>query len=571
MKNHSLNKSLAKQLFFFVFVIILSLLLAFSLTNMYVKNSVKKNTQEMNHKILVQVEGKIKDFYSSMNHIMTAMVYSPTTEVYLMQNNLERVISSDDLSMVFSNTMLLDENIAGIYLYDRNMNLIASTGKYRDVEQLAGSLKKEMEFSNLFYMDQTETIYYLIYYPIFDLRDSQYGNQVGMSALLMKAEGLHNFIKDSKATEHAEIYLIDSKGNIAVSYGGNTEDHLPEEMQETTKDYYVQSQNAAMQGWKIVSRIPQEELYQSAENGKGAATVAYGIACILIMVLAYFCYRNFILRIYEVDQFIKNIISCPKERMPEHSWDEIGSVIHSLNRMLDDKEDMELKMQESQKRMYEIELAEKQLQVLAYRNQINPHFLYNTFDCIRGMALYKGEKEIAKITMALSKVFRFAVKGENIVTVRDEIDYIKEYATIIDYRFMGKIKVFIDVEEELYEKHVIKLMLQPIVENAVFHGLEQKMGEGRVSVVIRSEKEGYMLLTVEDDGCGINKEELENIRLTLDSKMSKKGIGLANIYQRLRLFYGDEVQFDIQSETGTGTRVNILIPDEIKEKGEAYV
>lgn len=144
MKNHSLNKSLTKQLFFFVFVIILSLLLAFSLTNMYVKNSVKKNTQEMNHKILVQVEGKIKDFYSSMNHIMTAMVYSPTTEVYLMQNNLERVISSDDLSMVFSNTMLLDENIAGIYLYDRNMNLIASTGKYRDVEQLAGSLKKEM-------------------------------------------------------------------------------------------------------------------------------------------------------------------------------------------------------------------------------------------------------------------------------------------------------------------------------------------------------------------------------------------------------------------------------------------
>lgn len=252
--------------------------------------------------------------------------------------------------------------------------------------------------------------------------------------------------------------------------------------------------------------------------------------------------------------------------MTEERNDEIGRVIRNLNQMLNDKEKMNREIQESQKRMYEIELAKKQLQILAYRNQINPHFLYNTFECIRGMALYHDMDDIAEITMALSKVFRFAVKEDNIVTVKEEINYIREYATIIDYRFMGKICVDIDVEEDLYPKRVIKLMLQPLVENAVFHGLEQKMGDGTVSVTVRRKWDDFIMFMVEDNGCGISQEKLEQLRGTLDKEMSGKGIGLANIYQRLKLFYGDDVVFEIKSELGKGTRVMVVVPDHVEEK-----
>ena len=114
------------------------------------------------------------------------------------------------------------------------------------------------------------------------------------------------------------------------------------------------------------------------------------------------------------------------------------------------------------------------------------------------MALYYDVEEIAEITMALSKVFRFAIKAENIVTIQQEVEYIKEYATIIEYRFMDHISVEIDVDEDVLQNTIIKLILQPIVENAVFHGLEQKMGDGEVTVIIRRKLENYIMLLVKD-------------------------------------------------------------------------
>ena len=141
--------------------------------------------------------------------------------------------------------------------------------------------------------------------------------------------------------------------------------------------------------------------------------------------------------------------------------------------------------------------------------------------------------------MALSKVFRFAVKGENIVSVEEEVSYIREYAKIIDYRFMGKIDVDIEMEDAVKEKRVIKLMLQPLVENAVFHGLEQKLEDGEVNVSIHMHGEDHIMFVVEDNGCGIEPARLVWMRDNLDSRPTgQKGIGVANIYQRLKLFYG---------------------------------
>lgn len=181
------------------------------------------------------------------------------------------------------------------------------------------------------------------------------------------------------------------------------------------------------------------------------------------------------------------------------------------------------------------------------------------------MALYYEVDDIAEITMALSKVFRFAVKGENIVSVEEEVSYIREYAKIIDYRFMGKIDVDIEMEDAVKEKRVIRLMLQPLVENAVFHGLEQKLEDGEVNVSIHMHGEDHIMFVVEDNGCGIEPARLVWMRDNLDSRPTgQKGIGVANIYQRLKLFYGDDVVFQIESRLGEGTRITIIIPDELE-------
>ena len=205
--------------------------------------------------------------------------------------------------------------------------------------------------------------------------------------------------------------------------------------------------------------------------------------------------------------------------------------------------------------------------------QVNPHFLYNTFECIRAMALYYDADEIAEITMALSRIFRYAIKGHNIVTVEEEIANIREYAKIIFYRFGGRIQVGIEVEEEAKKRNMLKLIIQPVVENSIFHGLEQKLDNGLVTVHARVDENDMLEVEVKDDGCGMEQEQVDQLlyqikRQSLHRSSQKDSIGLANICHRLGLFYGDKADFTIESSPGKGTRVIIKIPRETEERME---
>lgn len=567
-----LKNSLLRELIAITVFIMLLLMGAFALTNGYSNRVLRGKNIELNEKIMLQVEGKLDKYYETINHVVTAMVYSPITYNYFSMDSVNRVLVSEDLSDVFSNTVLLENDIAGIYLYDMSMNRIAAMGKAADDLNESLSMEEDMEFGNMFYMNQAGIPYYSVYFPVFDLNNRKYGVQMGACLLLMRTDGLSGLLEDSQATKNTQVFLLDGNNRVLASRGDSGREYLESEDMYSTDEYYVKTQKAKMDNWKVVSRVPVREMYDGSEGGRGFVITAYVLALVLLVLLIWFCYYRLVRPIYRVDTFIRRIVEQPEERMEAEREDEIGTVVKSLNQMLDEQQNLNKKIQESQKRMYEAELAKKQLQVLAYRNQINPHFLYNTFECICSMALYYEVEDIAEITMALSNVFRFAVKGNNIVSVEEEVTYIREYAKIIDYRFMGRIDVDIQMEEEVKKKKVIKLILQPIVENAVFHGLEQCIEGGEVDVSIRMKDESHIEFLVEDNGCGIEPAKLVWMRDNLDSPAAnKKGIGVANIYQRLRLFYGEDVEFAIESRVGEGTRITIVIPDEIREGGNENV
>ncbi|MCM1121625.1 MAG: sensor histidine kinase [Eubacterium sp.] len=563
---YSLRNSLTKQLFVFSFGILMSLLMAFLVTNRFVKNSMKRNILDLNEKILGQISGNLQDYSDSLNHIAMALTYSPTTKIYFGESRLEQVVEMHNLEKVFANIMPLDEDIAGVGLYDMDMNRTAAMGKQPVSEIFPDKPVEKMQFSDLFYPRKTKVAHYACFYPVFDLDGQRYEQQIGMMVLVMRVDGLQNFLLNTEITENTELYLLDGESKIIADSKKTKAGTFFEYDYESDSHYLVQEMDTAMGNWSVLSRIPQKELYAGTDGSMRLVTIAYGIAGILLCAFTYFCYLNLSRRIYQVDQFIRNIVKEPDGRMEEAREDEIGRVIHSLNRMLDDKERMNWEIQESQRKMYESKIAEKQMQIIAYRNQVNPHFLYNTFECIRGMALYYGTDEIAEITMALSKVFRFAVKGNNIVTLGEEIEYIREYATIIEYRFMGKIEVEIEVDEGLYSKKVIKLILQPLVENAVVHGLEQKIEDGEVRVRVQKKWDNFIAFFVEDNGCGMEEEKVQQLHDSLQAGKELTGVGLANIYQRLKLFYGEEVVFEIKSRLGEGTRFMIVVPDHVEEQ-----
>lgn len=552
-------------------VIVIMMAVAFLMTSQYILGAARENMLQRNENVIIQIEEKAADFSNMMENIGFSLAYSPTTLACFNMAVQERFIAIQEMDAVFSNIMLLENDIVGIYLYDQQLTQIASTGAEIGNHAPALKLHKVMTFSNLFTVGRDGKSYYFVYFPVYDLNDPQYGTQLGMCVFLMKTDRFDQMLSEVEITKYLQIYLADSDDRILATNMQPDVRYVVEKLKREGTGFYVEERQLPINGWKLIYRIERKSLYKEAEGRLRILTVTYLLMMGMIGLVVCFFYYRMINPIRCVDAFIKRLAENAGERMPVERRDEIGTVINSLNRMMDDVLCANEQMQISQRKMYEEQLLRKELQILAYRNQINPHFLYNTFECIRAMALYYEVEDIAEITMALSNVFRFAVKGDDIVSVDEEVKYIREYATIIEYRFMGKIDINIEVEPGLGEKRVMKLMLQPLVENAVFHGLERKLGDGEVAVSIRRRGKDRMLIEVEDDGCGMDEQELSNLIESLSRQTANKGIGIANIYQRLRFYYGDAAAFHIVSRKGEGTKITIDIPDHVRDSEGSHM
>ena len=565
MIKKKIESSLFLQILILAGSLIFALILGGVLTVQYIQGTVIDNTNNINEKQSFKIENYMDEQYMKMRNIATSVAYSPNVTDFLNESSDERVIHMENIKDIFLNSYLLDPDITGIYLYDTNMEKIAGYGS--DIRNLLTEDKivtEKMEYSNVCYFEDSDTPYYLIYFPVLDLKNREYGRQIGTCVFLMKTDDLIEKVQELKVTDHTEIYLMDGNGQIIQNHFEQWQARK-KSLAEDGK-FYVTEQQLDINGWKVMTRIPKSEIDGIKKENTGLFVMVYLFAVIIVLVLVYFFVVRVLRRISRMETFINESVKHSDLRMDTTEQDELGRVAVSLNHMLDDRERLNEQNLAGQRKMYEIEIAEQRAQLMAYRNQINPHFLYNTFECICSMALYYDNEDIAEITMALSRIFRFATKGEEIVKVEDELRYVQEYAKIIECRFMGKIDISIEAEEDVLKKDVIKLLLQPIIENAVFHGLEQKIEEGEVVVSVCLMQENKIQFVVEDNGCGMDKEQIEQLWQTMQKRVSGKGVGLANVYQRLKLFYGEDIQFDIVSQPDVGTKITIIVPDHIEEK-----
>ena len=244
----------------------------------------------------------------------------------------------------------------------------------------------------------------------------------------------------------------------------------------------------------------------------------------------------------------------------------------ALARQKEDYEQEIAKWQQKINEEYTVQVSDKQAKIAALQSQINPHFLYNTLECIRSEALLYECQSIADMAKALAAFFRYSIsKKENIVTVRDELRNIENYFMIQSYRFENKFSFDIKVSQEdaeVYNYQVPKLSLQPIVENAIFHGLETKAADGKVTIrAYTTDKE--LVMVISDNGVGIAPDTLLQMQNALRTqgqlemhKSSEHGNGIAlyNVNQRIKLLFGEAYGLYIYSTKGMGTDVEIWLP-----------
>ena len=215
-------------------------------------------------------------------------------------------------------------------------------------------------------------------------------------------------------------------------------------------------------------------------------------------------------------------------------------------------------------RVEELNLRAAELRVL--QEQINPHFLYNTLDNIIWLAESKDTEQVVKMVSALSSFFRTTLsKGREFISVREEGEHIRSYLEIQQFRYRDILEYDVSIPEELWEYQVIKLTLQPLVENALYHGIKKKRGKGHISVSAERYKD-VLIFKVKDDGMGMEEARLEQVRGILDGSVVEEqqsgGFGLFNVNQRIQLHYGAEYGLKVQSTYGEGTEVWVRIPAE---------
>ena len=243
--------------------------------------------------------------------------------------------------------------------------------------------------------------------------------------------------------------------------------------------------------------------------------------------------------------------------------DEIGRLAGVFNTMLAHINELVEKNKDEMENKRKSELK-------ALQAQINPHFLYNTLDSIVWMAEMGKSEDVVEMTMALSNLFRSSISDRNeLVPLETEIQNIQSYLTIQKYRYADKLNFKIDIPNELYHCPVIKLILQPLVENAIYHGIKEKDGPGTI-LISGFDAGADFILSVEDDGTGMSKEQIRAIfeESPKDGRKSG-GIGVKNVDKRIKLYFGTEFGLTYTSEPGRGTRAMILLPKSGKKEGDA--
>ncbi len=201
----------------------------------------------------------------------------------------------------------------------------------------------------------------------------------------------------------------------------------------------------------------------------------------------------------------------------------------------------------------------------ALQSQITPHFLYNTFDMIIWLAEACKTNEVIDVTRAFSSFFRVSLsRGREWITVSEEMEHVRSYLIIQKIRYRDILDYAIDVDEDVLERKMLKLLLQPLVENALYHGIKNKRGKGRIE--IKGSRSGSaMRFTVTDNGCGMEPERLAHVLEQIDPNYASEELsdvyGLYSVTRRLRLYYGEEASISIESEWQKGTVVSLFLPE----------
>lgn len=430
---------------------------------------------------------------------------------------------------------------------------------------------------------------------------------LGMIAVDANIGVIENIVKDLDLVTHGTTLIVDHEDRVVFDsekkYLGQrlNRSELLEQAVGTEGSFHARVdgepvltiyKRSPQTGWKIVITIPERQLMMDAERNRNftlAMSAAFiGVALLLSLGLTFALtrpLRSLVRTMKEVQTGNLDAVFPVKRR------DEIGLVGSAFNRMI-------VRVKSLVEDVYLEGQRKKEAELVALQNQINPHFIYNTLETIRMTAVIHDDPEVSAMAQMLGKLLRYGIgAGEDTVPLYREFEYLRMYVALLNYRYGDKFVLELPEDDAIRDMPVMKLMFQPIVENAVYHGLDESAGRMHIRIEYRSE-DGDRVFVVRDDGVGMRPDKLEELRRKLagspvrssvrasegdgagrgdgdgTSGGDRGGIGLRNVHERLKLSFGESYGIGIDSAPGAGTTVTIrlpAVPEKLAEEGAGEI
>ena len=570
-------------IFCFSILILVTLAIFYRISLNYTEESVMENSIDYTSRLVNQVNSDIDSYIDYMQNISSLVIRNADVQEYFFGEHTDedRRQRYQRILTQFQTIIETRDDISNIAVVAEDGNCIINDGKdilNPNVDLMEVDWIRDAYTSGDYILSASHVQYVIknnykwvvtLSRPI-----QKKGTQetAGIFFIDLNYRLLRDLCENNSLGLNSYVFIIDGEGNIIyhpkqqLLFRGLTTEAVPEVL-KCEDTYFVTQEGPDSRlytisksqetGWSVVGVVGLSELMHKRDEAQ-RLYLMMAVILILTGVLLASLLAGAITRPLKVlkDSMRKvekgNFEGASIEHFPNN---EIGALSNSFNVMTNRiRQLMEQNVYEQkQKRKSELK---------ALRSQINPHFLYNTLDSIIWMAESNKNKEVVLMTSSLARLLRQSISNEDeIIPLSKEVDYTRSYLTIQKMRYQDKLEFTIDVDKEILGEGIINLILQPIVENAIYHGVKNKEGKGMVCVTGRLE-DGDIVLKVTDNGLGMDRDTLEHIfdRSKENESRKSSGVGVYNVNMRIQLYYGENYGLSFESAEGEGTVVTIRIP-----------
>lgn len=583
-KKHDFSQNLSMRatilLSFTTASILIILVLGISLTSLFSRQSRQMLTDSTMDTASQEVLN-IESYLSTVRNTANALYYDVVKQTDITDGELDK-----EISLLYASN---SNKISTIALFRKDGSLVSSSNSNEmkwntDVTQQSWFTNALAEIENIHFSEphvqnlftsSTYTYQWVITLSIaVDMNEN--GQMVrGVLLVDMDYQKLQELLEDANNTTDGRYsYLETDSGSIIYHPYQNLIDYgIKEENNEQTihyedgahtevyegKDRIVTVTTVSYTGWKLISVIPSDTLKMSTKSTTGLIVMTMAITLLAIVLINRALAARVTNPLARLNDAIANTeglnnLSPMIYETSSKEVRELGDTLHAyfsqINRLMN-----EIRQEENEKRKTELD---------ALQAQINPHFLYNTLDSIVWMIEGEKYQEAIYMITQLAAFFRKSLnRGKSIISINDELKQAEAYLNIQKVRYKQSFEYEFDIEDGVEECLIVKLVLQPILENAIYHGIKEAEQDGKI--IIHGHKENNdIFISVSDNGYGMNEEELSTLLVEKNkpatSKHSGSGVGLINVDKRLRLRFGDDYGLQAESELDEGTTITIHIP-----------